>query len=130
MDWSQYPPSARLLVLFDQHCGLCRATVQWMSARDRRQRLVLLPLQTPMLLTDLGIAKSDALREIQVVARDGRRWHGADGVLEAVTALPGYGWLRGLWYVPGARPVGRWVYRQVARRRKRDVCDGDHCSLL
>lgn len=31
--------SGRLLVIFDGHCGLCLRSVQWLVARDRRDRL-------------------------------------------------------------------------------------------
>ena len=117
----------RYVVLYDAQCPLCRRSVAWLSARNRHGALRCLPLQTEGVLDALGIPLNDALANLQVVSRSGDRYQGADGVLRAVGALSGWGWLRGVLRLPGSLPVARLVYREVARRRPRDPnenCDG------
>lgn len=124
-----FPADARLLLLFDGLCPLCRRSVAWLRQRDRRHALHCLPLQTEGVLDALGIPLADAMGRMQAVSRDGERRQGADGVLWAVAQLPGWGWIRLLHSIPGAMPVARAIYRQIARRRAREECDGYSCSL-
>ncbi|HZB87620.1 MAG TPA: DCC1-like thiol-disulfide oxidoreductase family protein, partial [Terracidiphilus sp.] len=57
----QDPPQigARMLVLFDGHCGFCNASIRWFLRRDRDDRLRFAPSDDPRvaeILTRHGIA--------------------------------------------------------------------------
>jgi predicted DCC family thiol-disulfide oxidoreductase YuxK len=124
-----FPGHAELLLLYDGECGLCRASAAWLRARDRRRRLVLVPLQTPGVLDRLGIDRGEAMRAMQAISRQGERRSGADAMIWAVSLLPGYRWLALAWRVAPLRPLGRWLYRQVALRRPRARCASGVCPL-
>jgi predicted DCC family thiol-disulfide oxidoreductase YuxK len=124
-----FPAGSRLVGLYDGHCGLCRASVRWLRRRDRTRRLHLMPLQTPGVLDFFQLPERDALGEIHVYSRSGEHRAGADGVLWAVTLLPRYRALGPLLRLPGVMPIARAVYRQIAKRRRRDLCAGDACPV-
>ena len=122
-----FPGSTRLLVLYDGGCPLCRRSCAWLEARDRRGALHCVPLQRPGVLEPFGISHGEAMERLQVVSRTGERRAGADGLLWAVMALPGYRWLAWLLALPGVRPLARAAYGWVSRRRTRDGCTGGRC---
>lgn len=112
-DWEK----AETLLIYDGVCGLCQKSVAWLKERDRYGRLAYSPLQTPGLLEKLDIPQEEALQHLHAVDRNGKKRIGADAVLWAVSHLPRYRWLRGLWLIPGALPLSRWTYNQIAKRR-------------
>lgn len=124
-----FTPPVRFVVLYDGGCPICRRSVDWLMRRRGSDRLRPMALQTPGLLEALGVDEAAAMREIHVVAADGRVRRGADGVLVALAALPGWRWLGALALVPGALPAARFVYAQVAARRSRDACETGACRL-
>jgi predicted DCC family thiol-disulfide oxidoreductase YuxK len=124
-----FPDHVALVALYDGHCGLCRASVGWLRRRDRGRRINLVPLQTPGVLAFFRLSQESAEGEIHVYSRSGEHRAGADGVLWAVTLLPRYRRLTPFLRLPGVMPLARAVYRQVARRRTRDLCAGDSCKV-
>jgi predicted DCC family thiol-disulfide oxidoreductase YuxK len=124
-----YAPSTRLVLLYDAHCSLCRASLRFLERRDLRRRLRAVPLQDSAALAAFGLSEQEALGELHAFSRDGEHRRGADAVLWALFMLPRFGRLRLLLRVPGFLPVARFVYRQVAQRRLRDACDGERCRL-
>jgi len=119
------PPSA--LVLFDGVCNLCNGAVQWLLARDRRERLRFASLQSQAArraLDDAGVR--GALPDSIVLVENGRAYTRSDAVLRIAAQL-------GLpWSLAGAlritpRPVRDAVYAWIARHRyawfgQRDAC--------
>lgn len=116
---SPFPSRARLLVLYDAQCPLCVRSCAWLEARDRQGALTCVPLQEGDVLERLAVPRDEALRSIQVVARDGQRRSGADGILWALAQLPGYRWLAWLLALPGLRHLARLGYTAVSRSRHR-----------
>lgn len=113
----------RYLVIYDGACPYCRATASWLQSHDTRNALRTLPFQTPRLLDALGISHEEAERSLQVVAPLGRpRWQGAEALVVAAGALPGFGWLRGAWRIAPLRPPARVGYRLFAALRPREAC--------
>jgi len=121
--------SQNLLVIYDGRCGLCRASVNWLRARDKRNALCCKSLQTPGLLASLGFDTANALQQMVVVDGFGECRRGADGVVWAISQLNGLRWLGGLFLFPGVRSIAVRVYRLVASFRKRDRCDDESCQL-
>lgn len=115
------------LLLYDEHCPICRRSVDFLMRQIGAARLRPLPLQTPGVLARYGINEDAALREIHVVDRSGKVIVGADGVLRALGALPLWRWIGVVQHIPPAMWASRHVYRFVASRRKRDQCDEGVC---
>ncbi len=122
-----FPPGVKIVALYDGHCGLCRASVQFLQARDREHRIHPVALQTPGVLALLHISSAEAEGVMHAFGRNGEHRSGADAVLWAISLLPRFGALRGVWSLPGVMPVARFVYGQIAKRRSRTVCEGDSC---
>ncbi len=104
------------LVIYDASCQLCRRWIARWHARTG-DRIEYRPLQEPGLLRRLGVPLSDALRAVQLVTPDGKRYAGADAVLRALGQTPGLRLVTRLARLPLARWVAEWVYRRVARHR-------------
>lgn len=124
-----FPRGVRLALLYDGHCGLCRASVGWLRRRDRAHRLSFVPLQTPGVLAFFNLREAAAEGELNAFSRSGERRGGADAVFWAVSFLPHCGFVGPLLRLPGVLLVARAVYRQIAKRRRRDICAGDACAV-
>jgi predicted DCC family thiol-disulfide oxidoreductase YuxK len=122
-----------LEVLYDGVCPLCRRTVQMLGAVDLFRRLELVDFRQ-LSVADYnrrrGLSLSpDALeREMHVVSARGVDV-GFDGYRRLSLALPVL-WLAAPWlFLPGVAPLGRLVYRHVARKRlERGTCDAE-CAV-
>lgn len=110
----------RPVLLYDGDCDACRnwaASLRTLTAG----RVVTIPLQEadPGLL---GRPREALEAAVHLVEPGGRVTAGAEAVFRALD-----GTRRGrlaLWawrWLPGFRPVSRWVYRRVAARRRRRV---------
>lgn len=124
-----FPGDVEYLVLYDAACTLCTRSADFLRRHDRNGKIRPVALQTPGLLAALGISPNAALGEIQVISRQSEHWVGADGVLQVLTVLPGFGWIRFFWYIPGIKSVTRRLYRYVAKHRSRVVCNDATCKL-
>jgi predicted DCC family thiol-disulfide oxidoreductase YuxK len=74
------------------------------------------------------------MEEMYVIDRKGRRHAGADGFRYLTTRLPLLYPLAPLMHIPFTRPLWRWGYRQVAKRRyqimgKTGECDDGTCAV-
>jgi predicted DCC family thiol-disulfide oxidoreductase YuxK len=68
------------------------------------------------------VAEEACMSAMQLVLADGRVLSGADAVPELLRRIRGWGWVAGMFALPGARPVGRRVYAWIARNRMRISC--------
>jgi predicted DCC family thiol-disulfide oxidoreductase YuxK len=59
---------------------------------------------------------------MQLVLPDGRVLSGADAVPELLRRIRGWGWVAGMFALPGARPLARRLYAWMARNRMRLSC--------
>jgi predicted DCC family thiol-disulfide oxidoreductase YuxK len=81
-------PVRRLTVLYDAQCGLCSRARFWLESRPAWVRLEFLPAGSPgarerFPRLDVGAT----LRELHVVADDGRTWSGARAWVMCLWAL-------------------------------------------
>lgn len=126
---SEGPGPDRHTLIYDGECGICRGSVEWVRSQDREGRIDLLPYQDPRVPERFPEIPRKAMEEaMQLVAPDGARREGARAAEELLELLPGWRVLAPLFRIPGVRAVARWVYRAVARNRRRLGC-GDHCAL-
>ena len=112
----------RAWMLFDGDCGFCTRTANWVMARDRDERLRVVPYQlapSPPMTPDLQAACAEALH---VITPHGRTLRGGDATIYTLGAL---GWrvpARLLWLRPLRDLVG-FGYRIVAKRTRSQACD-------
>jgi predicted DCC family thiol-disulfide oxidoreductase YuxK len=105
-------------LIYDGECGLCRRSVEVLRRWDREHRIALVPFQDQAAVARFGIPLPALAAAMHLVLPDGRVFAGADAVPELLRLLPGKGWWRWLFAVPGVRPIARRVYARVARRRR------------
>ena len=125
-------PAAEV-VIFDGHCGICRAQVARLARWDTRGRLAFLSLHDPEVARRYpDLAHDDLMRNMYVVDRSGRRHCGAAAVRQLSRRIPRLWPLTPLLYLPGTLPLWQWLYRQVADRRYRlsaATCEDGACQV-
>ncbi len=122
------------VVIFDGHCRICTKQVHKLLRWDGRERLAYLSLHDPAVAERYpDLTPERLMQEMVVVDRHGRRHGGADAIVYLSRQLPRLWWLAPLLHLPGTRPLWRWLYRQVAKRRyafgKTASCDEGTCHL-
>ena len=116
------------LILFDGVCVFCSRWVRFVVERDREIRFRLVTVQEGpgvALAARLGI--DPAMPETNAVILGGRAYFKSDAAIAVLSALPGWGWARGLRLVP------RWLrdglYDFVARNRYRWFGRSETCLV-
>lgn len=105
---------------FDGECGLCRGFVEFIRARDRRQRIELLPLQSSKF--EARIPGFEQLREMDtavLATADGKLHVRSAAAIEACSLLGGRWKFLALLMRVMPRAFRDWVYRWIARNRKK-----------
>lgn len=119
------------LVLFDGHCNLCNASVDWLIRRDRAGRLRFASLQSATgrrIVAEAEAAAGTRMPDSLVVVQDGRVLVNSEAALAALAALPRWRWLARACSFIG-QPFRDWVYRRVARSRYRLFGRRDSCRV-
>ncbi len=116
--------AARLTVVYDGDCGVCRETVRHLARWDRGVRLDFIPLARAAgsgqpVLEELA-ADEHAAESVHVVnLATGQVVSGGHAALAVIDALPG-GWLFRPWStLPSTTIAADVVYRVAARHRDR-----------
>lgn len=110
-----------LSVVYDQDCGVCSATVEWLRARDGSVRFVgnLAEVLPP------GVPREETGETVFVVDdASGRVWRRAGAIARLLRGIPGgsaLGWriLGALLVLPGLAWLADRGYVAFARRRHR-----------
>ena len=107
------------LILFDQHCPLCRRTINFLGRHDRKKRFVFAPLDgataEKMLLSNLAYLRN--LNTVVFIEQpSGKIWLRGRAVFRIVWLLGGWWKLAGWLY---EMPFVDFVYKLVAKHRKR-----------
>ncbi|MGC1415487.1 MAG: DUF393 domain-containing protein [Candidatus Acidiferrum sp.] len=124
---------AKLTVLYDGACNLCRASVARVRRMDRRGRIELLDLHdasVPARFPQVNI--EEAMRLMQAVDPAGHVYSGADAWARIGLTLPGWKLIAWLLLVPGIHFIAQHLYGWIARNRyrwNRELCEDGTCSL-
>jgi len=68
------------------------------------------------------VTEEACLTAMQLVLPDGRVLSGADAVPDLLRRIRGWGWVAGVFGLPGIRPIGRRIYAWIASNRMRISC--------
>lgn len=91
-----------------------------MSRLNLRQRIDVLPWQTPGLLQHAHLTEPQALEAAWFVDMPGKRYRGAHAITEALATMqPLFVPARWLYAVPGLRQLADWGYQWIADNRYR-----------
>lgn len=121
-------PAREYAVVYDGHCTVCNRLVASLNRWDRREKLEILPSQTPGLGVRFPWIPERAFADSMQVVRmsDGRTWAGAAAVEQLLEVLPRGRWLAWMFHVPFVRVLADRLYRWFARNRSQLGC-GEHC---
>lgn len=122
----------KYIVCFDTFCPVCRRSKFALEQFDVGRRLTYLDIHDRAAMTQAlpDVSYSRALREMLVISPKGKVTGGFDAFRTLFRVLPAF-WLLLPWvYLPGAKWIGRRVYKAVARNRYRLVnCEQGVCNL-
>ena len=109
---------------------MCRASALWLMRRALSSgRLEILPCRAGVRRERFPqVAEAACLTAMQLVLPDGRVLSGADAVPELLRRIRGWGWVAGVFALPGIRPLARRLYAWIARNRMKISCALDHRS--
>ena len=124
---------ARLTVLYDGACSLCRASIERVRPFDARHRIEFLDLHDPSVQERFPqINREAALRWMQAVDELGHSWSGADAWARIGLLLPGWNLVAWILLVPGIRSLAARIYLWIAGNRyrwNRSLCSDGSCSV-
>jgi predicted DCC family thiol-disulfide oxidoreductase YuxK len=106
----------KAVLIYDASCSFCRRWVERLKRWDRRDAVSLLPLQDPSAPALARRPAEELRRAVHLVTPEGEVFAGARAAKEVCRYLPGGGWLRLFFYLPGVMPLAERVYRWIARR--------------
>ena len=116
------------VILYDGVCIFCSRWVRFVIARDAERRFRFTPIQSEYdtrLAQAIGIDPADP--DTNAVIHGGVAYFKSDAALTVLSSLPGWGWVRALFWVP--KPLRNAVYNLVARNRYRIFGKYDQCFV-
>jgi predicted DCC family thiol-disulfide oxidoreductase YuxK len=122
---------ATATLIYDGECAMCRASALWIMRRAlSRGALEILPCRSSVRAERFPqVSEAVCLTAMQLVMPGGSVLSGADAVPELLRRIRGWGWVAGVFALPGVRPLARRIYAWVARNRMRISCSvGPHRS--
>lgn len=106
-------------VLYDGDCGVCRAFVRFWEPTLAKHGFKIAPLQAPWVAERFRLPKQELLRDIRMIAADGRFFAGADVYLQAAKRI-WWAWpFYALFSLPGLNQFLHFGYRRFADNRGR-----------
>jgi len=111
-------------LIYDAECAMCRSSALWLMRRALSSgALEILPCRSGVRRTRFPqVAEATCLTAMQLVLPDGRILSGADAVPELLRRIRGWGWVAGVFALPGIRPIAHRGYAWVAQNRMRISC--------
>jgi predicted DCC family thiol-disulfide oxidoreductase YuxK len=131
-------PPGRYIVLYDGQCKLCDAGSRRLLRMARPGAVECVDFQQPGALDPFpGLSHDACMKQMYLVAPDGRLYGGFEAAVQAVATRPIIGWIAYLYYVPGIRHLCDLLYRFLASHRYRlfgkktaaSECDSGTCAV-
>jgi predicted DCC family thiol-disulfide oxidoreductase YuxK len=119
----------RLLVLYDGDCRFCTAGAARLARFFGPARVATLNFQADGVLDRYpAITREAAMAAMHVVAPDGQIYPGAAGVARLIRALPVFGIISYLYYLPILKQLVDLAYRLIAKHRYRLFARAEPCE--
>ncbi|ARQ00456.1 thiol-disulfide oxidoreductase DCC family protein [Pseudorhodoplanes sinuspersici] len=118
----------RALILYDGDCVICSGWFRFVAKRDTARKFLFTAIQSPYgraLALKYGIDPDNP--QSNAVLIDGDVHLNSDSAIAALSALPGYGWVRSFRIIP--KPLRDRFYAFVARNRYRWFGKNESCDL-
>jgi predicted DCC family thiol-disulfide oxidoreductase YuxK len=118
----------RALILYDGDCVICSGWFRFVAKRDNARKFLFTAIQSPYgraLALKHGIDPDNP--QSNAVLIDGTVNLRSDSAIAALSALPGYGWVRALRIIP--KPLRDRFYSFIARNRYRWFGKNEACDL-
>ncbi|MDP9417268.1 MAG: DUF393 domain-containing protein [Actinomycetota bacterium] len=113
-------PVTALTVLYDADCSLCRWAREWLESQPTWVRLEFVPAASRAAAERFpALDPARTLREVTVVAQDGRVWTGDAAWIACLWATRAHRSLSAWLASPAARPLTRQVVASVSAYRPR-----------
>ena len=124
--------SPKHLVFFDEECGFCDRTVQWLLKNDDKEQLYFAPLkgeQAQRVLPQFDFPPElDSIVYVRQSVSGVEAFIYSDAIGEILRVLPiRWSWMRVAWIVP--RSIRDMIYRAFAARRIQWFGRVDACRL-
>jgi predicted DCC family thiol-disulfide oxidoreductase YuxK len=116
------------VILYDGVCVFCSRWVRFVIARNAQRRFRFTPIQSDYgtrLAQAFGIDPADP--DTNAVIHGGVAYFKSDAALTVLSSLPGWRWVRVLFWMP--KPLRDVVYNLVARNRYRIFGKYDRCFV-
>lgn len=116
------------LILYDGDCVICSSWFRFVAKRDTARKFLFTAIQSPYgrtLALKYGIDPDNP--QSNAVLIDGIVNLRSDSAIAALTALPGYGWVRAFRIIP--KPLRDRIYSFIARNRYRWFGRNETCDL-
>jgi predicted DCC family thiol-disulfide oxidoreductase YuxK len=128
--WLHGCPRAKVALILDGGCRMCRRSLAVVAALDWAQRVA--PFNA-LHWREVGrhfpgLREADCMRDLHVVDAGGRVTAGFDAWRALSWRLPLLLPLAPLLHLPPVAALGRRVYRRIADTRQRDGCGDELCS--
>lgn len=118
----------RALILYDGDCVICSGWFRFVARRDTARKFLFTAIQSPYgraLALKYGIDPDNP--QSNAVLIDGDVNLRSDSAIAALSALPGYGWVRAFRIIP--KPLRDGFYSFIARNRYRWFGKNESCDL-
>ena len=113
-------PPGRYVILYDGQCRFCDAGSRQLLRMARRGAIDRVDFQQPGALDPFpGLTHDACMKQMYLVAPDGRLYAGFEAAVRAVVTRRVIGGIAYVYYVPGVRQLCDWLYRWIAARRYR-----------
>ena len=122
----------RVAVIYDSDCAFCNHSVSLLRKWDSKRTLYFVPCKSEERQKEFPeVSLETCMGAMQVILPGKHRESGFDGFISIMVYIGG--WKKALaltmYYLPGAKFLGRKMYGWIAKNRYKIRCNDDHCHL-
>ncbi len=118
LKWTLEAPMKRYILIYDDNCTFCAATVAQVRRLDRLGIVEMVPLSNPCMPGGVDCpSPSELARSIILYTPQGKKYIGSDAVALLASILPATRLFGYILLMPGIKQIARPIYRLIARHR-------------
>ncbi|RPH92657.1 MAG: DUF393 domain-containing protein [Calditrichaeota bacterium] len=106
------------IILYDEKCGLCRSSRNWIERRKFPGSLELIPCSSPERAKRFPhISEEECMSAVKLISSGGQIYSGADAIPEILKCLKGWRNIVFVFRLPLLHHFSARIYLWIARRR-------------